>query len=187
MTSDEVIEGLLQYARPIILAVADPHSCCVMTRIAIEVLDHFGFPGGRPANVDVLVLNRVYFDLLEAKRVSLEAALPEWALEAGAWGVLIGEPKPTEIGHVVCRYEEDLIDLSLDMASRPAKGIELCPLAFVVGSRETQSHWVGDTYVEYRMRPDLERWRLSNDWRWFRRRWAKEAGEIIRKIQEGNR
>jgi hypothetical protein len=196
----DVLAGLCEVARPIMRECVGPDSCIAMTFVACEALNHFGFVTAVPLNVEAIILNRVFRDGLESGRLDWERKLTEDDLDAGAWSVALGlEAQRQEKlargeragGHVVAVLGKYLIDLSLDQASRPHKGIVLTPLVFEfdavveAGATWTYSLNDGDCYVEYKLRPDLETWRDSPDWRQGRKRYRSQVGRIVRAIRNG--
>jgi hypothetical protein len=124
----ELLSELCNVARPIILERFRPDSCIVSTRIAIDVLDYFGIKA-KALPVKLGAYNPLAWESVE------KGVEPDW--NGGAWGVGIGTASPIAFtrqspsgvdGHLVALVEDTtLLDLSIDQASRPAKGITLAP------------------------------------------------------------
>jgi hypothetical protein len=199
LTLTQVIAGLCEFARPIMLEKVRPDSCIAMTRVGVEVLNHFGYVAA-PLNVEALVVNAEYHRRLEAGLIAPDRLPTDADFAAGAWGIGIGlEEHMRELatqgvnpaGHVVAVVGAFLVDLSLDQASRPEKGINLEPHCFefdadvYAGATWTYRINGGEAFVEYKLRPDLESWRDSPDWRLGLKRYRSEIGRIIRAVREG--
>lgn len=135
---EQLVNFLLEEARPEILKVARPDSCIFSTRVAVGVCRQLGV-GARAVAVQTCIFNP---PLTERIRAHLErfGAMPPAELikawqydDSGGWGVALGygDPRPGKYaGHVVALVDERVIlDLSIDQANRPERGIELRPLA----------------------------------------------------------
>jgi hypothetical protein len=197
LTLTQVIAGLVVHARPIMLEQVRPDSCIAMTRVGCEVLNHFGYVAA-PLNVEALIVNREYHRRLEAGLIAPDRKPTDEDFAAGAWGIGMGlEEHMRQLatqgvnpaGHVVAVVGAYLVDLSLDQASRPEKGINLAPHCFEFdGDVYAGACWTyringGEAFVEYQLRPDLETWRDSPDWRQGLKRYRSEIGRIVRAIR----
>lgn len=122
-----IVETLLHVARPIILSEYRADSCIGSTRIAIDALDYFGVEA-IGFGCRAMVWNRVHAAAVDAGHSEPTSVL-------GAHSVGIGYPNAaaeTTPGlwlHVVALTAHQLIDLSLDQASRPERDMETAPLA----------------------------------------------------------
>jgi hypothetical protein len=188
MNQAELLERLRQVARPIMLnEVVRLDSCIAMTRCAIEVLRAFGLEA-QPANVEVVAANQTFMRLMGEGNIRMEDKLPDWAVAEGAWAVGLGlRPKDEEVGHVVAILDDQVIDLSLDQASRPQRGIVLEPLVGTLPDNYRCEPWVykvDEAYVTYHLRADLKKWLMSRDWHRFRERYGKQTGQIIRELRK---
>jgi hypothetical protein len=199
---NEVLAGLTVVARPIMLdGHVRPDSCIAMTAVAVEVMRYFGYDAN-PLNVEVLIVNRAWREALERGEFDPTVKLPDALFEAGAYGLGLGvESQRLEKlargeeagGHVVAVVDRYLVDLSLDQASRPQHGIDLAPRIFEFDGVVTPEEraWTyalndGACFVEYKLRPDIQTWRDSPDWRFCKKRYADQIGRIIRRIKEGD-
>lgn len=129
--AEVVLRGLLEHARLLILTRFRPDSCIACTRIALDVLAHFGVPA-EPLPCRVVVFNPAMKARCEREgRIPDVTELDLWIEQDGAWSVGLGfaNGQPGYDGHLVAlAHGRWLLDLSLDQASRPARGIELRPL-----------------------------------------------------------
>lgn len=158
-------------------------SCLASTRIGIEFLRHFGYTA-RPLAVRVEIANA------EMLRCQAEGIPDDQALEQGAWVVGIDGSDVIEgsgwDGHLVFTVEGYVMDLSLDQASRPAKGIELSPLL-----AEIPPHWpqkpmgwmMNGSLVAYQEFGRTSRFRQTNDWR-RESAWAPIVGKLVRNFKK---
>ena len=124
---------LCKFARPRILLNFRPDSCIASTRIGVDVLRYFRVKT-EPIVVKVHVFNKQFMARLDAGQFpSSKEDMDRWYGEDGSHSVgLVSEP-PTNIGHVVALVENAcILDLSLDQASRPQRGIHLQPSGFAV-------------------------------------------------------
>jgi hypothetical protein len=130
----KVMTLLCQFGRTEILKDFRPDSCIASTKVAIKVCKHFNI-NIQPLASHVEVQNPIFVQkshCLKKVPKTTEEQL-QWADE-GAYVVRI-EANPTtvrwtdvraeDVGHVIGVTTDHLLDLSLDQASRPKKGIIL--------------------------------------------------------------
>ena len=164
------LRELITVARGEILRTYSRDSCIASTRILIELLEAQRAPA-RALVVRCAVLNRAAHEMM--RRGTPEPGSEEW-LAAGGWGLGIGYPGEQLpgrwVGHLVAILEERvLVDLSLDQANRPARGIELAPLIaqvdakFLRGRRPIMGDF-GETFVRYEADPNNRSYEVSRDW-----------------------
>ena len=126
-----VIQHLVALARPIILTQYDPDSCIGSTRIGIDVLAHFGIEA-HPEPTRAFVANKHLLRRLQREGGKFTPPFRgnEWSVGVG-WPPTTPPKKPGYNGHLVIivpyNGREVLIDLTLDQAYRPAKGIHAKP------------------------------------------------------------
>jgi hypothetical protein len=192
MSDRRVVEtrilGLLLAARPTMLEYVRVDSCIASTKMGYEVLRYFGVPAV-PRAVRMAAFNRTAWQAVEAGQV------PDWE-GTDAWSVAIaGQGAPQTRGgwdgHLVLLvHGRLLLDLSLDQADRPKKGIHLAPTmllipdpaAFTAGEWVRYEHEDG-TVLGYQ-RLDDQGWRASRDWNHGERRYREPISRIIREINQ---
>jgi hypothetical protein len=132
-----LLDALTKVARPLILEVFNRDSCIASTRIAIDALASFGVVA-EPMSLSVTVYNRAAAEAITqgpavANLMNFRSALRAnegdeiWSVAIGA-GLSEPDPvNPTWSGHLVAVIPEyvALIDLAIDQASRPTKGLTL--------------------------------------------------------------
>ncbi len=157
-----VADVLTSYGRARILEDFTVHSCVASSRVTVEVLRYFGI-AAQPKGVTAYIQNAAYLALEDRAKTMSEADL----LASGAWGVGVTE-------HVVAWVpaHDAFIDLSLDQASRPHKGLPLEPSVFPLVAGYDWSAPVGYDDVVTGLRvvvdpePDGDRyWRGHRNWR----------------------
>lgn len=139
-----VVEALVEVARPIILEMFNKDSCIASTRIAIDVLHYFGIVAV-PMALSATIYNERAAQSLQQGEALAPVVNFQSALRAneqiGAWSVMIGtgiskqdSDNPTWAGHLVAVIPQSLllIDLAIDQASRPSKGVVLEPFCLRV-------------------------------------------------------
>ena len=182
MTLQKPVRLLMEYARPEILTTHRPDSCIASTAVGIRVLERFGI-GAWPVPVHAVAMNAQYVAMMNEvatnKEENPDAEMPEEAqrqwMERGAWSVelsnLPSRADGFDGGHLVIGIKDHLVDLSIDQASRPHKGIPLeplaidCPQSFYEGERIWRH--VGTAILVYRHAPFtgfLEQLMFSGDW-----------------------
>lgn len=139
-----IVKALLDIARPEILRHYRPDSCIGSTRIGIDVLAYFGV-GSRPLPVEATLFNRG----------GMKAAMEGRMCEGDEWGVGLGvDDDSCQVGHLVILLDEPVrdepdqvtfVDLSLDQADRPQKGIYAAPAVFTGSAK----FLVGDIWLEF--------------------------------------
>jgi hypothetical protein len=129
--SIEVVTALAKVGRPPILEHFAKRSCIASTRIALDVLEYFGVRA-EPLPLFVLVLNGEALDMAEAgmSQAGLQAEMLKYGPDepGGPWGIGVGaviENSTDWAGHLVVAIPDErlLLDMSLDQASRPHKGL----------------------------------------------------------------
>lgn len=103
-----------------------PDSCVLASRVAIDVLSHYGYAAS-PHPVAIMASNDVRWQAMQSGRDG------PWVDKAGGYSVGVGRlPTSNETRHlvVVVPAQLKMIDLSLDQFSRPEKGIPLQPTWF---------------------------------------------------------
>lgn len=124
-----ILRALRKYARPKILKCFNADSCIATTKVAVDVLNHFGYHA-KPQPVRVLIYNwKLYSRLNTFDGIFREG---EWSVGLGfEGGKTITQGVGAYAGHLVALLEREkgdyIIDLSLDQASRPHKDIHLEP------------------------------------------------------------
>jgi hypothetical protein len=191
-----VLRGLVELARPMILELVYENSCILSTRIAIDVLDHFGIDA-EPLVVRATVSNAVFARLcVEHGELPDGPLMDRWEQEHGAWVLGLGVPAPPGTvplprgwpGHLVAVVQRRLLlDLSLDQVNRPERGIGLGPLIlpcrpdFLAG-RQPFATLPGGCLVLYDAFPDDRSWHNSPDR--AKGRWDRLTGAVIRKVRD---
>jgi hypothetical protein len=189
-----LLDGIVELARPLILESFRPDSCIASTAVALDTLAVFGI-GARPLNTEAQILNAPLVARLDAGEAlpSGEAAQLAWMDSFGGWSLGLGmglDANPGHWpGHLVCWLNSGaFIDLSLDQASRPEKGIELTPGLFTPppgferGGVPAPFLLPGGTACIYEARPhDLSYCRAA-DWRDKRRRRAV-VEQLVEKLR----
>ena len=137
----DVIAALMKVARPVIRTTFRQDSCIPSTRIGIDVLAYFGLKAV-PMPLFMLIYNDEAMKLIEGgKAAQLQELMHSRGPDepGGPWSVGVGAEIANSsgwAGHLVVGLPEYrvLIDLSIDQASRPHKGIDLpIPMLFLVG------------------------------------------------------
>jgi hypothetical protein len=179
---ERVLEALVRHARPIMLEYVRFDSCIPMTRVAIEVLEHFGIAAW-PSRAMAILMNR-HFLLWRAAGGDLSKPLPEEVKAAGAWAVGVGVgPRNEVIGHYVALTERWIIDLALDQGGRPEHSIPARVDAFL--RDETLEYELGESArVAYKLEEidghDLDD---SPDWTDFDKRYRAALARVIRAVK----
>lgn len=128
----KVIASLLKHAHGPIRRHFQSDSCIASTRIGIDVLDYFSVASA-PLALQVLIFNEEAIQLLEGGMTMEELAAHMRGIpleqEGGPWSMgvgLGGDPEPNKWpGHLVIAIPQtrSMIDLSIEQASRPHKGL----------------------------------------------------------------
>jgi hypothetical protein len=182
---DKICQLLCDIGREELLKHFTVDSCIASTKVAIKVLSHFRM-NARPLSVGLEIRNTVFQQLVQETGgpPPNNDVAQEW-LKKGAWSVCVA-PDKVDIGHVVAIVmNECLLDLSLDQASRPNKGIVMKPGVGVLPSgfwRDGVAYMINGCSVVYWPVKENEIFRTSNDWR-IGSRTTPIAKEIIRQIQ----
>lgn len=178
------VAALVKRARPIIRQYWGPDSCIASTRLACIVLRQLGLDA-RPIATRALVFNQPLCRRIGAHVEATGAWPPNadmlaWQYEdgSGCWGIGLGfgpvDPRSDGYAGHLCAFVEGrwLVDLSLDQAERPYRGIfleplaiELCP-AFVAGAGRLLYKTPLEALVAYERHDEDEPgvWQASRDW-----------------------
>lgn len=175
MTRDEraraAMDRLLEVVPPIMREIGYSQRTCVLqTRIATVVLREQGVRA-RPLACDLLVGNAAWLRLMG--ELGRYPNVNEFRGEEWTVGVAAENPDPAVPGyngHVVTVVEEaHVLDLTVDQASRPQKGIVLTPVrwiapgGFLTGEAPALFD-VGGCLVKYDARPRDEDFMRAPDW-----------------------
>jgi hypothetical protein len=176
--ADELIKlkTIAMTVREEVLQFWHDRSCIASTRVALNVLEYFGYKG-KPVALSIAAFNSAGWKLVTADP---QISTSEWPPEAWSVGVAgTGKFDPVNDdwdGHLVAlidsRNEKDtqlIVDTSLDQLSRPQRGIELEANVFPV-----PRPWGGVEMVYTSTDPDLVltfkvsntpgQWRTARDW-----------------------
>lgn len=186
-----ILTTLAHFGRTRILQHFSTDSCILSTRIAIDVLGYYGVRA-RPLSVRGYLFNEAYCAAVKAGTID-EQNPSTWPEEV--WAIGIGQRvSPTKLGHVVAHIQDGdglILDMSLDQANRPAKGIELSPGVFgvdedwLLGKKHT-FYTVGTCLLMYEALPNDAKWWVTSP-NWGRRDAPLRSAlisEIIRKLQQ---
>jgi hypothetical protein len=163
-----VVETLVAVARPIILTRYRADSCIASTRIAIDALAHFGVDA-EPFACLAMAYNKRYGERLQAGLAPLDDP-DSFSITIGLIDRIEAYERRKAVGHVLALTHDDVIDLSIDQASRPEQGIVLEPFAFPRPPHFTEQRTTlidedtGGALV-YDPRPDERPWLPSSRWR----------------------
>lgn len=164
-------------------------TCILSTAIAIDVLKALGI-ACRPLSVEAIIGNRPFGERVLSEGFSFKANDPWWQ-SSGAYSIGFGfsqEALPGKtIGHLVSLSENHILDLTLDQADRPTKGIHTNPSLISIGDErrflegEAIACWHQDTFLFYRAKPLDRFYESAPDWtRLSKRRAIVER--ILRKL-----
>jgi hypothetical protein len=171
----EILDTLMQGGRQEILRLFRKDSCIASVKVACEVLAHHHLIA-EPLVVRVMVFNPAFVARIESGADFPESGeiVRQWFEEDGSWtlGIGYGERQPNSWpGHLVAVLREQrlMIDLSLDQACRPEKGIDLVPSVFDVqdtflSGEETLVQEINGSVVKYNAFPDDRSYRISPNW-----------------------
>lgn len=205
-----VISAVKQSLRPLILEYFSKDSCVATARIVIDTLDYFGIPS-RPIAVEAIIFNGEARAIIEsgASLAELYQAMAPIPLSrrGGPWTLglgMIDDPK-VAAGHVVVHVPSsfELLDLSIDQASRPQKGLVLNPMAIrlsgstfaedpsaTISLEVPQTDGFAPAYIEYR-HAQKSLFQHSPNWRRTsssgnegRRVFTEVTGRAIRMVKE---
>jgi hypothetical protein len=186
-------------------------SCIAATRIGIDVLDYFGVKA-EPLPLFVLVMNGEALDLLGEgmSQAELGVEMRKYGPDepGGPWSIGVGaviENSPDWAGHVVIAVPNEgaLLDLAIDQASRPHKGLPI-PDEGQLFPIDDEDWWSGQhprtafagRLADLRMGlvldrncPDPEGFKRSPNWRRdgsgdSRRVFREVTGTIIRLVKD---
>lgn len=181
---DKICKLLCELGREEILKFFKPDSCIASTKVAIKVLQHFRI-GARPQAVMLEIMNAKFMELFDQKGGYPQSKDESQAwLAAGAHLIVIDE---SGLGHIVAIVMDALlIDLSIDQAHRPHKGVVMTPAAGILPSMASfvtngVCYEASNCRISY-CPIDNQVFRTSNDWRKGRRT-DSVCKAIIRNIQ----
>lgn len=168
MSIPRPVRLLTEHGRPIIRRNFRADSCIASTAISIKVLNHFGIQAF-PMPAHMAVFNQRYLDMMERLADRPEESITDeekqYWLEEGAWSL---EVEDREVGHVVACTKKLLIDMSIDQATRPAKGIILTPLVLEIKEDffegEHAFTQMNDCLLVYQANPRRLDFLRSKDW-----------------------
>jgi hypothetical protein len=159
------------------------NTCILTARVALEILKHY------KVRARVVPLKIAVFNEKMVERIGREGRPPKdeeesarWATEDGSWGLGIGHSglvmENRYDGHlaVLVHYDVDdpeigglLMDLAIQQASRPQRGIVLEPLIATVPANFTAGeHFMASCngcVVKYDYFPESTLWTEAPDWR----------------------
>lgn len=141
-----------------------PDHCVNGTRVAVEVLRHFGVRVG-PQSVRVVVFNSFAWDLFRAG-----VPVSEWPQHAHSVGVDPSqiEQRPGQWnGHLVARGEEFTLDISAGQFHRPGR-IEMPGPVLIDGTVDEGGLLVSGPKglrMLYGLAPEANEWRTAGGWR----------------------
>lgn len=174
-----IIDALVETLPPTLYAALERRDTCVLSsNIGRAVLRSYGIDA-RPLAVRALVCNRVAWEATEGDLTRLwEMTLEDAPEEFWTVGLGFGEREPGRFpGHLILstRNPDRIIDLTLDQASRPDKGIRLEPFSDDVDREALRKFERGEgvlrtddaedgSVVAYGRVPDLD-YRRGTDWR----------------------
>lgn len=176
---NDLLSFLSIRARPVILDWYKKDTCILSTAIVVDFCRHFGqtvFPLACRADI----YNKPMRLLIEQQgRFPTDEQVDKWVANSGAWGVGVGYPsEPGKQdgskwpGHLITYSGEFLLDLSIDQASRPHKGIHLEKPLFVkdkemnefTSGKKNLPIFLDGCVIIYRPLPDEHSYTNSRDW-----------------------
>lgn len=181
-----LVEALAEVARPIIRDhYPDVGACIEATKIGVAVLADVGVPAA-PITVQTVAYNPAAAQLLRTNPDGLQAAMAaaDPGDLAGPWLVGVGMRGQRPVaqdrwpGHLVIgvRRHGLVVDLTVDQASRPARGMTLGPAVFAVPPDDlwwsggvTHGFQAGDTgqcVLAVTAHPADMSYRVTPGWRW---------------------
>lgn len=173
---DELLDFLAETGRKEILKSYRKDSCIASTRIGVEFLRAFGY-SARPVPVKQTILNGPMKETIDRK---LDEPLEGSYILAIEGTDHMGEDGGWD-GHLIFTIEDNLVDLSLDQATRPHKGIFLEPLVGKLHDewpKEPVGFQLGEIFVGYQLL-EGQNFRKAGDWN-RRQRWSPIVGKLIR-------
>lgn len=160
---ETILDALTKIARPVIRTEFNADSCIASTRIALDVLAYFGVKAeAKP--VMVVVLNAKAAKLAETMTLDEITKIAQgYSMEdtEGPWTMMIGSGRSTRkdrnrkpwSGHLVATIPDEsiIIDLSIDQAARPQKGLDPTPYWVRIPDRQW---WANEVEVLPMLRED---------------------------------
>ena len=176
--AEKEMQHLIERGRPLILEIASARSCISSTRLAVEYLR------GRNIKAEPLTVRAHVLSPAMVEKINQYGGLPEdkatidrWYEESDqVWGIGLGMSEiPAEAGnwpgHLVALVENKyLLDLSIDQASRPERGLLLEPFFIEVPSDFLQGGGISvaatsGAELHYWARPADKSFLQAGDWR----------------------
>lgn len=191
----EVLDGLCGPGRALLLKKFKVNSCIASTNVARQVLRRFNYPS-YPVPIKVAAFNAKGAEFARSGH-------PEWARTGkdGAWGVGIGYGHGDGDGwdgHLALVVDDSyFLDLTIDQASRPARGIHLHSLYTEMDEQSIEILTAGGTgkYVVFDLSeggvilymgdPDNVEYRQSPDWTRNYHHIARELYDVVRRYVDG--
>jgi hypothetical protein len=196
------VENLLRFlsvrARPVILDWYKNDTCIISTAIVIDFCRHFGetvYPLACRADI----YNKPMRKLIESQgKFPTDEQVDKWVENSGAWGVGVGYPSkegeqsPTKWpGHLIAYSGEFLLDLSIDQASRPHKGIFLerpllvkdKDMAEFISNKKHLPVFRNGCVIIYRAMPEDASYTNSRDW-WLEAKRKAIVDHLISQYEE---
>lgn len=185
----DIIDALGEVGRPAMAGVWREDSCIAATAIVLETLGAFGY-GAVALPVETRCINRPLADWMRSRvgppprdGWEVDLGLVESAALPGKGGRTEGKEL-----HLVAFLPDagTLVDIALDQASRPAKGLDLGPTLFSANAERIGTFLRGEpigwtteegALLMYRLRPpDVTWWRSSPN---FGRRDAAKRARVV--------
>jgi hypothetical protein len=182
---ERAIEALVKVARPIIRERFNLASCIASTRVGLLALAEFGVQA-HPQAVEYLIVNNDFRELTaelgRMPSVEEQQTLRDGAAHSFGLGVNRG---PDDTGHVAIAVGARLlVDLSIDQASRPAKGwafyeplVATLPGGWKKGAERYMTHTPTYTIGIQAIR-DNKAYLRSRDWT-LRERWEPTVRKVV--------
>lgn len=212
MSDADIVAALTKVARPVILREFEARSCIASTRIGIDALKYFGI-NALPIPLRIMIFNSEALEMLQAGKdldeIRTETLKYMATDPGGPWTMAVGaeiENSDGWAGHLVVGLPQMrlLVDLSIDQAHRPLKGLEFTePLTFSIIEPDW---WLKEKqYLEFRGTredgrqvlmildnepPDPEGYKRSRNWRrdsslhGSRRVFQEVTGKVIRLMKD---
>lgn len=182
---ESVIYPLLEHAVPVIRQELAANTCIFHSRVAFDVLRHFGLPA-RAVPVVVTALNPAATAYVAAGGKGDHG----WRITGGGVGEFGHDPGTNRYnGHLVVASSGYVLDLTLDQFSRPELDLPLAPIVFqsqTIRRGEDDIVGLGDITVVYQPRKDTTYAAPGSAWgRTPQHR--RLTAEVIRRIETARR
>lgn len=147
---DVILGGLLKYVRePMLASGFGLDSCIASTRIALDILEHFGVEA-EPMPLAIFLLNEEAIQIVESggtlEDIKEQTLKYDISHVGGPWSIGLGAAGDKRAnrwaGHLVAALPQHkmLVDLSADQVARPQKDMPLEPIVWVV---HDEDWWAG--------------------------------------------